>query len=309
MKQLFSLAFTAAAALAQIDNRVTLTVDVDNVVNYVSDISDFAKRGADPGPTPSPQQRAFTDFIVVGDIVAVNGAPAHGLWTSRGYYMNFSANPAPGSGIADVSRAVTQDCKWDFYDANNRFIGSIFDGGYAPHGVTGGVGAFYGVRGQMVGVAAPNPKPNRLASISEDPANRRTLGGGRGRIVFHLIPAERPQVQAVYHEDFTPVTAASPAKPGEVLILRASGLGPLAPGTFPSGTDPFPNPPADVNSPVSVTIAGADAPVLVKVGWPGQTDTYRVDVRVPAGITTTQAGVQITTAWISGEVFPAPFRP
>jgi hypothetical protein len=223
--------------------------------------------------------------------------------------MGFSGNPTPGSGIADVTRPVTQDCKWDFYDSNNRFIGTIVDGGYAPHGVTGGVGAFYGVRGQMVGVAAPNPKPIRLASISEDPANRRTLGGGRARIVFDLIPAERPQVQAVYHEDFTPVTVTNPARPGEVLIIAASGLGPLAPGTFPSGTVPFPNPPADVNSPVSVTIGGADTPVLVKVGWPGQTNTYRVDVRVPAGITTTQAGVQITVAWIPGDVFQVPFRP
>jgi hypothetical protein len=312
MKHFFSLSIAAAAfataAFGQADTRVTLTVDLANTVNYRSDVPDYALRGANAGPTTVGASRAFTDSINVGDIVAVNGQPARGIWDSRVYTMNFSPTPAPGAAIADAARGGTADCKWDFYDVNGRYIGTILDGGYGMHGVTGGTGAFYGIRGQMAGGTLPNGKPNRAASISEDPANRRTLGGGTSRIIFHLIPAERPEVQAAYHENFVPVTSANPARPGEVLILQASGLGPLFPGTFPSGTDPFPNPPAEVNSPVEVNFGGQPAPVMNKIGWPGQTNTYRVDVGVPAGITGSDAAIQLTVAWIPGGVFRVPIQ-
>jgi len=311
MKQLLLTAFVATMAFAQTDNRVVLVVDVDNAVTYRSDVTDYARRGADGVLTTAQASRAFTDGINIGDIVAVNGKPAHGLWTSRLYTMGFSPTPAAGFGIADAAFGGTADCKWAFYDADGRFIGAIFDGGYAQHGVTAGVGAFYGVRGQM-GAPPAQPladaRPLRTASISEDPAKRRILGGGKLRIVFHMIPAERPEVQSVYHQDFSPVTAASPAVAGEALLIRATGLGPLLPGVTPSGGDPFPNPPVEVNSPVEVTIGGVDAPVINKVGWPGQTNAYLVEVRVPAGIPAGQAGIQLTAAWIPGSSFTIPVK-
>ncbi len=251
--------FCAAMAFAQTDNRVVLVVDVDNAVTYRSDVVEYNRRGADGVVTTAQAARSFTDGINVGDIVAVNGKPAKGLWTSRTYAMGFSPTPAPGFGIADAALGGTADCKWSFHDVAGRFIGAILDGGFSPHGVTGGVGAFYGVRGQMGAPPAeplPDARPLRTASISEDPGRRREFGGGKLRIVFHLIPAERPEVQTVYHADLSPVTASNPARPGEVLIIRATGLGPLVPGTTPSASTPFPNPPVEVNSPVEVTFGG-----------------------------------------------------
>jgi hypothetical protein len=311
MKQLFFPALVATMAFAQTDNRVLLVVDVDNAVTYRSDVTDYARRGADGVLTTAQASRAFTDGINIGDIVAVNGKPAHGLWTSRSYAMGFSPTPAVGFGIADAALGGTSDCKWAFYDADGRYIGAILDGGYAPHAVTGGLGAFYGIRGQMGGTL-PEPladaRPLRTASISEDPGKRRILGGGKTRIPFYLIPAERPEVQIAYHEDFSAVTATSPARPGEVLVIRATGLGPLTPGLDPSGVKPFPNPPVEVNSPVEATIGGVAAPVLNKVGWPGQINVYRVDIRVPAGIPSGQAGIQLTAAWIPGPVLALPIQ-
>ena len=184
MKQLILFAFFATIAPGQTDNRVALVVDLENVVTYRSDVTDFARRGADSGPTTALAARAFTDSLNVGDIVAVNGRPARGLWTSRVYAMNFSPTPTPGFGIADRASGSLADCKWEFLDASGNFIGAILDGGYAPHGVTSGVGAFYGVRGQMGGPSPANApplppqRPTRAASISEDPANRRINGGG-----------------------------------------------------------------------------------------------------------------------------------
>jgi hypothetical protein len=36
------------------------------------------------------------------------------------------------------------------------------------------------------------------------------------------------------------------------------------------------------------------------IGWPGLVDTYRVDFRVPDGIATGMAALQLTAAWIAG---------
>lgn len=311
MKLFFLMLTPAVFALAQTEDRVVLIVDVDNAVTYRSDIGDYARRGVDTGIAPAADARAFTDAINVGDIVAVNGKPARGLWTSRLYQMGFSPAPAAGFGIADSALGGTADCKWSFHDMDGRFIGSLMDGGYSPHAVTGGTGAFFGVRGQM-GAPPPVPladaRPLRVASISEDPARRRILGGGKLRIAFHLIPAERPEVRGVYHEDFSPVTATSPARAGEVVLIMASGLGPLTPGTTPSNSSRFPNPPESVNSPVEAKIGEVDVPVTTKVGWPGETNAYRVDVRIPEGIAAGETGIQLTAAWVPGAVFRIPIR-
>ena len=141
--------------------------------------------------------------------------------------------------------------------------------------------------------------------MQEDPANRRTYGGGQGHYIVYLIPQSRPEIvttssgPAVFHSDFSPVTVARPARAGETLIVTATGLGPTRPGLTP-GTS-FPDSPAqEVNSPLEVTVNGKPAGVVNKIGWPGTTDTYRVDIRVPDGIAPGMAALQVTAAFIPG---------
>jgi uncharacterized protein (TIGR03437 family) len=308
MKELTVFALFVGAAFAQTAGPVVLVVDVDNAVQYRSDIADPAKRGTDPGSSTAAAPRAFTDVLFIGDIVAVNGKPAKGLWTSRQYLMNFSPAPAVGFAIADVSRGTIADCKWEFLDADGRFVGALADSGLAPHAVVGGGGAFYGAQGQMAGGTSPNPRAIRVASMSEDPASRRTNGGGTNRIIFHLLPLYRPGIQALWHADFSPVTTANPVRSGETLIIRATGLGPLVPGTTPPGIDPFPTNLAEVNSPVEIAINGLAATVINKVGWPQETSAYRVDIRVPDGLTSGNGVLQMTAAWIPGDPYPVPVR-
>jgi uncharacterized protein (TIGR03437 family) len=103
----------------------------------------------------------------------------------------------------------------------------------------------------------------------------------------------------VFHADFSFVTAAKPAKAGEVLIVQATGLGPTVPGVIPG--QPFPtDAPPTVNSPLDVTVNGQPAEVINKIGWPGLVDTYRVDFRVPESATAGQVLLQLTSAWIAG---------
>ena len=173
--------------------------------------------------------------------------------------------------------------------------------------ITGGTGAFLGARGQMEMVAnPPGVAAQRLASITEDPANRLLNGGGTQRYVVHLIPMSAPQIAitpsgpAVFHSDLSPVTAAKPAKAGEVLIVEATGLGPTVPGVDPGQPFPPTEPRFQVNSPVGVTVNGRPAEVINTIGWAGLVDTYRIDFRVPDGTTAGMASIQITAAWIAG---------
>ena len=156
----------------------------------------------------------------------------------------------------------------------------------------------------------------RTGSVTEDPANRRIhQPGGKGRTTFHLYPKYRPAVDipssgpAVYHADFSPVTATSPARAGEVLIVAARNLGPTRPDLLPPGSRPFKaDAMEEVNSPIEVTVSGKDAEVINKVGWPGTYDLYRVDFRVPSGIAPGMATIQLTAAWIPGPEVKIPVK-
>ena len=157
------------------------------------------------------------------------------------------------------------------------------------------------------------PAGRTSASVTEDPARRRANGGGSQRWVMHLIPMSRPEIvttaagPAVFHADFSPVTGSNPARAGEALIVTAIGLGPTRPGVNPG--EPFPlNAPQEVNSDVEAMINGKSAAVLNKIGWPGATDTYRIDVRVPEGTPPGTATIRLSAAWIAGSEARIPLR-
>ena len=146
--------------------------------------------------------------------------------------------------------------------------------------------------------------------MTEDPANRRTLGGAPRRFVLHLLPMFRPEViltqgfPTVTHANGV-LTAAQPARAGELLSIFATGLGPTRPGVDPS--QPFSaDPPQVVNSPVVVNVNGQPAEVLSAVGVPGSVDTYQIDFRLPDGLGPGFATIQITEAFIPGPTFQIP---
>jgi uncharacterized protein (TIGR03437 family) len=159
--------------------------------------------------------------------------------------------------------------------------------GSAAFIVTGGMGPYEGARGYFNKPGGSNV-PIRVISAAEDPSYRRVNGGGTIHPNLYLIPSRWPEILTVngapmvYHSDFTPVTTDKPAGAGEVLIARVKGMGPTRPGVDPG--QPFPDPPVPVNSPVGVTVNGHDSDVINAVAWPGTTDQYRVDFRIPLGL-------------------------
>ena len=222
---------------------------------YVGDASEVLKFATDPGVTTVSAigpRNLRTTLVSFADIVAVNGKPAKGTVIINARAINLSATPTLGQAIADTARGGSSNYALEIQQADGTPVGNIyasgFSGGAPPPGaplavagsnnaVVGGTGAFVGVRGQLGGGQGTSI---RIASITEDPANRRTNGGGRLTVVVTLIPMSRPEVvpadsgPAIVHaNDFSPVTAAKPAKAGEILTLFASGLGPTRPGVDP----------------------------------------------------------------------------
>jgi uncharacterized protein (TIGR03437 family) len=293
------------AALSAQTIPVVLDVEVENAVRYMADVTDPAKLAINTTATAPVATRAFTDSIFIGDIVSVNGRPAKGLWTSRQYAVGFSPAPAAGSAIADVYQGAIAECKYEILNAAGQVIGRMMDGGLFPHAISGGTGSFIGAKGEQATTAARVVKAVRVASMAEDPANRRVNGGGNVRILLRFIPATRPEVvatangPAVIHSDGKLVSAANPAQAGEMLTLYATGLGPTTPAV--DFGQPFPaNTAYAANAPVEVLINGQPSEVTYAGGYGGAIDGYQVNFRLPAGLSPGAAVLQLTAAWIPG---------
>ncbi len=318
MTNLFLIALAAGLPLlAQMgEEPVVLTIDVENHVLYRSMVADPAQIGKTPGPVPASAQIPFVSGINVGDIVAINGTPVRGIWSSAYTHTTpYRRSPQPGQFAANVDSGATFFCTWQIWDLDGTFLGTLRDSGATGgHAVSGALAGFFGTEGVHSNMMPVTPA--RVTSNAEDPANRHTFGGGKLSVKFYLYPRVRPSVAVsaggplIFHADFTPVSAANPARPGEVLIIGAMGLGPVKPNvSIPPGAIRFSDSPTqEVNSPVTVTFNGNELPVINKIGWPGQTTLYRVDFQVPEDAAAGMATLSLNAMWIPGPQVSIPIR-
>jgi uncharacterized protein (TIGR03437 family) len=309
----------------------TLYIELQNVVEYQVDTPDLSKYGTDPNITQGKIAKglgvgcAGVPIIGYGDIVAVNGQPARGTYAVRGMTVCVTPNPVPGvngsNAISDTTWNSVRDETYEILQSDGITpVGTIMTYGLSsgmpsppgpPAGrrnsaITGGTGAFFGVRGQRGQTMLSGNVPERTASITEDPAKRRQNGGGHLLTVLYVIPMSWPTVVTtvggpaiVHSSDFSLVSAAKPAVAGEILSLFATGLGPTRTSLTPG--QPFPSSPlAVVNSPIDVTVNGKSAEVLGAVGYPGAVDGYQVNFRIPPDTGGGTASIQISAAWIPG---------
>jgi hypothetical protein len=312
----FLCALILAAGAAAEELPTILRVDVENYVIYTNDVTDLSKLAQSPGPLTAVAATNFGTNVILADVTAINGSPAKGVMVVQNQGINLTPTPTTGRAISDVTQATASFFRWEFLKLDGSPIGSIFSVGMgggttAPgsplgsangnNGISGGTGAYVGARGTVNLVQFSNI---RSTSQAEDPSMRRINGGGKARFVIQIWPMFRPEIvvaptgPAVVHSgDFTLVTAAKPAKAGEILSLFATGLGPVRTNVDPGS--PFPTSPlALVNSPVEVMVNGKSAEVLAAVGYPGSVDGYQVNFRIPAGMSPGMATLQVITAWI-----------
>jgi uncharacterized protein (TIGR03437 family) len=271
---------------------------------------------------PSGFVNTFKTNVVLADVVAINGKPARGTFAAWGIWAGFGPTLRPTQPTADITRSQMWSMLFEVHDAEKGQVATLAAMGMAsgppPPGVapglragnfaiTGGSGAWSGARGQASSVAVAG---TRFASGAEDPAYRQAnAAAGTWRIAVRLHSMTCPTVVAAYHADFSPVSASSPARAGETLVLAVKGLGPTNPVLEPGKTFTFEKQElAVVTAPVTVTINELPAAVLNQVGWPGTSDMYRVDVRVPGGIAGGTASVSVTAAWIPGPEVKIPVQ-
>ena len=327
----FGCMLTNSAAGASAPPVSVLTIEIENYVPYHYEVFDPSKFATSTDLTAAQPAIPFGLLIVLGDIVAVNGRPVKGVWAARATDLFLTPTvsvqppnqpPQGRQGIADVQRGHIQDMIWDILDLDSNPIGTSTASGFsrgprapgAPADVTldvltitGGTGSFFGIRGQAGLVDLGSP---RQATVVEAPANRRILGGAKRSYLLQVIPMTTPQVAmtpagpAMEHSaDSTPVSAAKPAKAGEVVTIYAFGLGPTR--AVPFGT-PYPASASPVAAPIDVLVNGSPADVLYAGGYPGSTDGYQINVHLPAGLAPGTAEVKIRSAWIDGSSFVIP---
>lgn len=316
---------TASCAFSQIPT--VIQIDIENFAAYYADNPDYSKLARSQQAVPPVSTGTFSSFIGLADIVRVNGKPAKGTWTVRGAITNYTPNPQPGQAIADTTRTAPVDWVWEIQQGDGSPIGTIMATGMgfgppppgSPLGlspsaagtmaITGGTGAFLGIRGQA-GFSVSNPARN--ASVAEDPSIRRTLGGGARSFLLTLIPLASPAVLnnasgplILHSSDFSQLSATKPALPGEILTLIMTGLGPTNPGVDPG--QPFPATPlVRVNSPIAATFNGASADVLYAGGYPGTSTAYQVNLQLPANVQPGTATLLLTSAWQSSAPIQIP---
>ena len=240
------LAVFAVAGVAQMPPPVTLEIDIENYVQYWDDGGEPSKFASDAKDrTTTRIFAAFLSTLHLADIVAVNGRPAKGLYINRSQLLRFSPTSSP----ADIARSGGPGLQsFEILQPDGTPVGTI-------------------MAQWLVGGSVPPGSPAAIAS-----GNGAIIGGGCLRMLLSLTPMSRPEIQvpatgpAVIHSsDFSVVTAAKPAKAGEILSLFAIGLGPVRGNVDPG--KPFPtSPPALVNSPVEVFVNGVPAEVLAAVG-------------------------------------------
>ena len=208
-----ALFFAAYCNLAQgqSPSQTTLTVDLQNVVEYQDDNADPAKFATNPNVTPSVTFKNFGVVTLIGDIVAVNGQPAKGTYVGRSRGLVMSPAPTSGGAIADVTRTALREHMFEILQSDGTAVGTImslgFSGGAAPPGapstdranwaIVGGTGAFLGARGTVGGTGGAS----RAASMD----NRRKNGGTAVR----FIPSRDPHVSAA-NRDYSRRTGRDP---------------------------------------------------------------------------------------------------
>lgn len=105
---------------------------------------------------------------------------------------------------------------------------------------------------------------------------------------------------AVLHaSDYSLVSANSPARPGESLLIYCTGLGPLKTHVNSGDRAPSAPPLAETLYLPAVSIAGTSVSVTYSGLAPGLVGMYQITARVPAGLPSGNQAVQITTGGVA----------
>ena len=139
--EILSAALICSPMFAQAPASTTLTVDLQNLVEYQQDISDTSQFATNPAVTPAVTFKNFGVVTLIGDIVAVNGQPAKGTYVGRSRSIVASPTPTPGGAIADVTRTALREHVFEFLQSDGTPVGTLMSVGFSGGPPTPGVAA------------------------------------------------------------------------------------------------------------------------------------------------------------------------
>ena len=119
MPSVYSKAFLAAGLFAVACSQpglsqappVILRIEYENGVRYVYDTVDIPAFATVSTPL-SQAVPTFGMYVLLADVVAVNGKPAKGVFLTRQTVVNLKPSPSAGQGIADLARTNVADRSW-----------------------------------------------------------------------------------------------------------------------------------------------------------------------------------------------------
>jgi len=124
--------------------------------------------------------------------------------------------------------------------------------------------------------------PEPLLVATSEPAVFTVDGSGSGQGHIYVATEEGLKL----------ADASRPAKPGEGVVIYATGLGPVVP-TVKEGEPAPAEPLSKTVNPVTVTIQGKSVEVFFAGLAPGMAGIYQVNVRVPEGVKADASAVLI----------------
>ena len=122
---ILAVLFVAPLLRAQNPATTTVTIDIENYVEYLEDVADPAKYASTNTLTPATPLRNFISIAGIADIVAINGQPAKGTASWRGWILGFSPNPTIDFAISDTARTSIRYWTLDVLKTDGTQVGTI----------------------------------------------------------------------------------------------------------------------------------------------------------------------------------------
>jgi uncharacterized protein (TIGR03437 family) len=224
--------------------------------------------------------------ISYGRITGVNGQPATGTWSRK------PVDAMTVIGLPVAGTPTYETWTFDLAEANGTPAGTltaIARQGAQQYPIVSATGVYFGASGY----------------ISCECTVHQTSPGSDIRFpspaaIVTLYPAILPSVAAgtngpavVRSADSAQVSASQPARSGEIVTIYALNLLPQSNSS--GNSTPLP---------VRVTISGVDASVLWAGPYADSPNGYQLNVRIPAGLNSGSADLQLVSGFIPGPAVP-----
>jgi uncharacterized protein (TIGR03437 family) len=171
--------------------------------------------------------------------------------------------------------------------------------------VNGTAAPLYYVSATQIAMIVPSSAPSDTSPLSI----QVTYNGAQSNTVVEYSGLSSPGAYTVgqdgissaiiHHVDGSNVTAASPAKVGETVIMAMNGMGPVSPAS-PAGSAGPSSPLSQLSQPLQVLIDGVPATVQFAGLAPGFAGLYQLNITIPAGVSKGAVSIEIDTSQGSG---------